>query len=392
MAKVKIVKTATTVSVPNDFIRLWAITDDGYYIYKIKYFVDPVQASRDKTFNVLIQLSREPYVYQEVKTFNTTNSGDIIKNLLLRQSRQKDLVLSQRNKYFFTYTSDITKRIPNDNANLLTKNFANNLVFSKKITVKPTPTAQLEDANLSLPILDVNKNTSNFSTVISNKSVKSSANLLIQNLQLDPAKVAGAKTNNLVSAGVSFKGTVANKTNTNTRTDVDSRFLSNTLINTNNITNQGQNYNLPYINVLFREETKYIEIEETIKIPVGDLQFEEFYVVFDLLDGKGLVRQTVNRIVPHSRFVSELEIPTEAPTITSLSVGRLGNTALDIKQMDDNAVGVNLYRREMNQTSPGQNATYDFIGKVDIKKIRWGQTSCRYICINKSDYISCHSS
>jgi len=43
-------RDANIIEIPDDFARLESVTQDGYFIYKVKYRVDPVKAVRSRTF------------------------------------------------------------------------------------------------------------------------------------------------------------------------------------------------------------------------------------------------------------------------------------------------------------------------------------------------------
>lgn len=368
MTKARIVKAATTLSVPNDCARLLAVTKDGYFRYKIKYNVDPIKAAHDRTFTVLIQIARGPYVREQERTFVNFNATEAIRSLRLRQAKQKDLLKSQKNRYIHTFISDFTKRIPNDKASTLSRtSFNERNVFSKKLKVKPALVSDLQKQNLSLPVLDINRNRLEESDVtFSSNAFKLAAKNLITTNRTDPAQVVGARSNSLVTAVRTVGGVVPKRIPKIQSQTQASKMLTGTLINTRTVTNQFQVANTVYANVLTREEAESIEVEETYNIPIGELDLDEFYLIFQLKDFKGLTKQVISRKVSHSLNIAQLEIPVEPPEVTALPVGQIGRTALDIRQKDANASAVNIYRRELNKALPIFDATYDFVGQANI--------------------------
>lgn len=366
MPKALIKKNANIIALPDDFARLTAVTKDGYFRYRVKYLVDPVKAVRNRTFRVDIHVSQAPFIRERQKTFVNFNSTVLLRQLRLRKSLQKDLIRSQRKRFVLTFTSDITKRIPNNRTISLSKTrFTNRPTVATKLRVRPALISDLQKQNLELPVFDHNRNQLEESdTTFSSNALRVAATNLVSMNRVDPAQLAGSRTHNLVSAVRGIDGTVAKRPLKKQTSIASSRVLVGSLINTRKISNHLQLANTNYVNILTKETSEFIEVEETINIPVGDLEEDEFFFIFQLKDRFNITQQTLNKRVPHSRNVAQLEIPTIAPDVTALTVGSIGRTVLDIRQKDKNATGVNIYRRELNKSQPNTDATYDFVGST----------------------------
>lgn len=368
MPKALIKKNANIIALPDDFARLIAVTKDGYFRYKVKYLVDATKAVRNRTFRVDIHVANAPFIREQQKTFVNFNSTVLLRQLRLRKSLQKDLIHSQRKRFILTLISDITKKIPNSQTVSLTKTqFTNRPVLSTKLRIRPALIADLQKQNLELPVFDINRNQLEESdTTFSSNALRVAATSLISVNHRDPAQLAGSRTHNLISAVRSIDGTLTKRALKAQTSIASSRVLVGSLINRRKITNHLQLANTNYVNILTKETSEFIEVEEIINIPVGDLEEDEFFFILQLKDRFNIIQQTLNKRVSHSRNVSQLEIPTIAPEVSALTVGPIGKTVLDIKQKDKNATGVNIYRRELNKSQPNVDATYDFVGSILI--------------------------
>lgn len=368
--RARIKRTANIMQIPGEFATLEQITQQGEFVYKVRFRIDPVKAVRAKTFKVKISAADQPEVKKTIRTFANFNTRAITKRLLTRAAALKDIARQRDSNRFFTYLSDITKRIPNDRTISLAKGvFTDPQIVKKVRKIRPALASDLTDRNLRLPVLDQNLNR-NIDTgrSVSTRTIRSSATQLLFNNKIDPASFVGARTNSIRSAVRASDGTSSKRTPAIQSRIASGRLLVGTLLNDRLYANQIQIEPSRFLNTLVREDSSWIEIEETLRIPVGDLEGDEFYYIFELIDERGIRVQTVTRAVPHSKNVSLLQIPTKAPTITAVPIGKLGKTVLNIKQNDPNATSVNIYRRDIKKAVPNLDAQYDLVGSLDIEQ------------------------
>lgn len=368
--RARIKRTANIIQVPSEFAKLEQITQGGEFVYKVRYRVDPVKAVRARTFKVRISAALQPEVKKSVTTFTNFNSAVITRRLLTRASALKDIARQRDNNRFFTFLSDITKRIPNNRTISLTKGvFTAPQVITRLRRIRPALTSDLIDRNLQLPVLDQNLNrNTDTDRPISTRLLRSSASRLLLGCKRDPASFVGARTHAIRSAVRGSAGTVSKRPPTIQATLAPGRLLVGTLLNNRRFANQAQIDPSRFLNTLVREEATWIEIEEELRIPIGDLDEDEFYFIFELIDNRNIRVQTTTRAVPHSKNVSMLQIPTKAPTVSAVPIGKLGKTVLNIKQNDPNATSVNIYRRDVKKAVPNVDSQYDFVGSLDIEE------------------------
>jgi len=368
--RARIKRTANIMQVPSEFAKLEKITQGGEFVYKVKFRIDPVKAVRAKAFKVRISAAEQPEVKKTFRTFTNFNAELITKRLLARPAALKDIARQRDSARFFTYLSDITKRIPNSRTIHLSKGvFTAPQIATKVRRIRPALASDLTDRNLRLPVLDQNLNRNiDSDRTVSTRLIRSSATRLLFGCKCDPASFVGARTNVIRSAVRASAGTVSKKTPSNQSRLAPGRLLVGSLLNNRRYSNQAQVNSSRFLNTIVREESSWIEIEEELRIPIGDLDEDEFYYIFELVDMRNIRVQTITRAVPHSKNVSQLQIPTKAPTVSAVPIGKLGKTVLNIKQNDLNATSVNIYRRDVKKAVPNIDAQYDLVGSLDIEQ------------------------
>lgn len=368
--KALVKREANIISIPDDFAILERITQDGYFVYKIKYNVDPVKVVRAKTLKTIISVLERPNVRRQVKTFTNFNPVAIHKRLRLRRAITKDLIRQEKSAKIFSFVSDISKHIPNNRTVSLSKaRFTSPPILSTKLRIRPALTETIRNQNLSLPILDRNLSRlpSSLEGAPRPNFRKLSSRLLVDS-KVDPAALAGNKSNTISSATKAIDGTlIKNATTSLARSTTKGISLVSTLLNRRNYSNLTQLKNSAYFNIPVKEEFNWIEVEETLRIPIGNLPEDEFFLSFELRNVKDLDVQTIGAAVPHGENITRLQIPTEAPEIVAFPVGALGRNVLNVKQIDESANKIQIYRKEINKSVPNIDAQYDFVGEVDAE-------------------------
>ena len=369
MPRAFIKKNANIIAVPKEFATLTEVTKDGYFVYKVKYLVDPVKAVRNRTFLVKIHVAERPFVRPAIKAFQNFNAPVIVRTLRMRRAFQKDILRSRKENFIFTLNSDLTKRIPNNQTISLSKARFTEAPFARTLLrVKPALVSDLRSQNLQLPVFDRNNNRLEESDItFSTRAVRLAASNIVLGCKRDPAQLVGGRTHTLLSAVRGVAGTVSRRPSRAQFTLQPSKVLVGTILNRRRLSNQLQLRSTDFANILTRVRSHFIEVEETIRIPVGDLDQDEFYLIFQLKNRFNVTQQTITKRVPHSRNVSSLEIPVDPPEINAIGIGQLGRNVLDIKQIDKNATSVRIYRKQLNKGQPNLDATYDFVGETEVE-------------------------
>jgi len=360
-----------------DSVSLEGISQNSdLFLYNVSYIVDPKRAMQKEALVVKISATEILPVRKNSNMFVSKNPDTIIKNILQKNSLSKDSGRSQVGNFFFSYRSDITSRIPNDKTNTLGRNFLGLGKFlSTSKVVKLKSTDELKSSNSSMPVLENNISTNILSQESANNQVerntsvaRSVSTTLIFGRSIDPATISGGRTNTIQSAR-KVAGGIISKPSTNTKNLNDTQKVSllGNLVNSVNPQNTSQFANT-FVNVIIDQPSNSIVIKELLEIPISLLQLDEFYLVFELTNKSGIVVQEFNISVPHSSNVAKLKIPTLPPLIEVLQRGISAKNIISVKQVDNNATGIALYRKENKVGIPIISSEYTLVGKVETVK------------------------
>ncbi|MFA6049715.1 MAG: hypothetical protein WC761_00690 [Candidatus Paceibacterota bacterium] len=361
-------KQSSIVVIPSNFATLEEIVDNKFR-YKVRYLADPALAIQEKAITVKIHVSKQSYIKKVQPIFSVINSSNIIFNLLKKNALQKDIARSAVSQYILTYISDISSKIPNNTTlRLSLARFGQNIPIRFSKILSPKPVSDLTDQNVNMPVMDTNLNKVS-EKLLNDQQIKQASMSMLYISKIDPASLVNKKTNVIRSAqramdGVNTKPTFL-QTQTSKNNSLGSALISSLLnnnINTSQIELQGNEF----LNVFEHKEQTLVEVTEFIDIPVNSLSEGEFYFIFELINNKGLSIQINSNLVNHSRNLLFLRIPTEIPEIKVLPVNNPGKVSFTITQKDRNAIGVNIYRREIKPGQNNINSEYIYVGKTDI--------------------------
>lgn len=373
--KVFVKKETNIIDVPEEYAAsLREITrDGGYFRYEIMYRVDPRKAAAGKAITVHIQASRKPQVRKPTNLLTGYNPDKLILNLLQKSSITKDQGRSQKGDVFFTYLSDISARIPNNKTSMLSVNpnisrSVSDLIMNMGKNMKLKSVSELSSQNTIMPVLENNIAATLFPPAPRNAVAARSTSMSLALKSIDPAQISGMRTNTIQSARKVAGGVVSKPGSDMLKFNLsDSQKVSllGDLVNNNNPNNHLQLQRSDFLNVLVNQPQTTIDVSETLDIPVGLLQMDEFYLILTLVDNKGIELQTINITVPHTRNVAALQIPVLPPKMEILQTGLPGKNVINVKQTDPNATGVSIYRKELRTGTAIMDAAFSFVGSVD---------------------------
>jgi len=376
--KVSIKKETNIIDIPEEgAVHLAEITPDGHFKYEITYRTDPRRAVQNKAILVKIFASLKPFVKQPTKTFSHFNPDQLIKNLLQKTSVSKDQGRAQVSNVFFTYISDISAKIPNDKTTLLSfrpliHGLVPNVTLGIDKLVKLKSVQEITDGNIILPVLENNISAAIVSSQVARSTgVARAVSLdLVTRRGIDPAQVSGARMQTIQSAKKVSGGLVSQPTKTIGRLALNETqrvSLVGNLVNDNNPLNHLQLRPTDFLNILVDAPRTTLDIKETLEIPTGLLQAPEFFFILQLVNSSGVEVQTINLSVPHAKNVANLQIPILPPKMMILQTGLPGKNVVQVKQIDQNATGVAVYRKEIKKGVSVADAAYTFIGNIQAK-------------------------
>jgi len=378
---------------PDDFAVLDKIGVDGYFTYIVKYSVDVLQAAQNTAFTVRIRVSNAPYAQRVPNAMGSSNRDDIVRGLLLGAAQRRDASRSFEANYVMSIQSDISSRISNSRTTEIT-GLANRLrvgnrgsnttattfgheeqpAYSTSNTLALMSVGELNPQNIAHPIHQINTFKDNeFAEIPSIYQSRELAETLIYHRGVDPSSIA-ERTHFVASSRAQVGGLVTRSTTNRPTAEFQNTRLIEDLLRASLVGQQenplDNQYSLPdseKINVSVIRRTNFVDIEEELRIPVSAIN-DAFYLIYQLYDKDGTEIETTSGVVPHSRHVAILTIPTIPPKVTTNAGGSsIGSNVIDIKQVDPNAIGVYVYKRIMNRNSAQINAEYTLIKKLRIR-------------------------
>lgn len=362
--KTKIKKATDIITIPENFASLEEKSADKF-IYRIRYLANPAKASQQNAFKVKIHISKKPYIKKVPTMLSNISVPLLIDKLQKNKAEAKDIARSTYDDYIVTYISDITAKIPNNKANTL-KSVKNQTFFStKRLITKPV--SDLKNKNITSPILDANLVIKKPTLITEDESRNFSYELLYNNA-IDPALFSLKKSNTIRSSEKAFSGVIS-KPNLAFNADFFQKSIASTLLNRNSSFNMDELNDDDMLSVLEQVDQNFIEIHEDIEIPISSLVDEDdFYVIFMVVNDKNFPIQISSNLVSHSRYLRLLNVPTKPPTVIGTFINRPGYVFFDIKQEDDNATGVVIYKKIVNTTQYAIASNFVYVGKIELRK------------------------
>lgn len=356
-------KQKNLLSIPSDFAKLQEVTKDGFYVYKVQYWVNPQLAVQLRAFTTDILFSHRPIVGRQVKLFNDVGTNDtdqIIQNIRFQKQQQRALQDATNKEILYRYVSDITKNFPNTSLNSLTVD----TILKKLRTVSPQQVAQLRGNNFRLPVLENVKQTNQKDLLgVTNFSQEKRARDLLLLHKIDPASLIGEATNSIISAKQAIDGTISSRTKT---LDAQDQLLINEYLENGftNINSQAELSDDDVMNVSISTNVKHVIVEETLRIPRSIVTQDDFYLTFRIKNNRGIIQQTGYERVPHKTLEVQHEIPVDPPELIVPKKARHGNVLIRCKQRDPNATDIILLKKEVRKFDYQNSSNFTFLTNI----------------------------
>lgn len=354
------------------------ITNTGYFIYKVTYFVDAAKALNNKTITVKILGTNKLSVRNSLNLFKNNNPDLIISNILQKNSKSKDKARSQVENIFFSYNSDITSVIPNDKTHIFATNPSRLANQTETKTIKVERQFALQNSgdflnkNIVMPVLETNIT----QNILKSEAEQSSAltkkvyDKMILSKTTEPASVSGTRINTIqngkkVSSGI--VSSVAKVLKTESLNEQQKNALFGTYTNTINPSTNLDLLNSDFIGTMVKTPVSSLKVTEFLEIPIGLISQNDFYFVFQLINDEKIIVQELTTNVAHSRLVANLKIPSIPPIVETMQSGIFGKNTISVKQMDPYASGISLYRKEIKTEVPAADSSFTLVTKVNTR-------------------------
>lgn len=347
--------------------------DKAMFVYRVNYLVNPSKALKNGSTTVEIIVSSKAPGTDPVRTFDTSNPQALVRNLLLRTQQQKDSIRAAKQTRLLTYKSDFTKFIPNNLVPQLRQSIRKPVLQTKQ-TVVTKLVSELTTENKLEPVIEINRNLYSQTSAVDNATLRKVSNELLYESGLDPASIAGSKTNTIVPAKHMLAGTIPAKKNVANNISSNNsgvELLTNSLLSTTTVENQLQVTENSYITT-FETTTSdsWITVSETLSIPQQKLAgLSSFYLIFKIKNSRGVTLQTVWKPINHQAQLGVLRLPVTPPVIRTQKIGSFGQNVIQAKQIDPHGTSIRLYRKTTSSTQTNKgSAAYTLVGEMKAEK------------------------
>lgn len=370
------------ISIPDVCAYLQTFNEDTYQ-YLINIQADPLAAVQTGAFIVkILVLSENTVNARRFSYFRDKSPEEIVENLRRIDGLVKDESRSTTNSSLVLVgdsTSqkppeiDLSSYISNNDLQLLKRGILPTKT-RQKIVTKSVATLQAENANR--PVMNYNSNNSSLingygPNFILPNNVKEQMTDLLYEGKIDPASL-WKPTNTYVSTRKTFGGLKPLRSYVDDRgVQNDSRKLNivaSQLSNPRNLREQKEIPGEEYIQTVEYETYTQINAGTIINIPRTTIGKNNFILRFEVCDTSGKLYQIAEKTVLHGINVSDF-MPTIPPKVETIGVAKPGKVIFNITQLDPYAVGVLVYRRQINPVDPLMESAYRQVADIPTRLV-----------------------
>lgn len=400
--RIRIEKQNDRLELPDDFAQLEKIEKDGTFVYRFKYEAKIGRilgrSKSRQSIRVNIRVLKNTSIEKRVRIFDKGfKPEDIVKRLRFKMSLQRQLMRRRKKLRLKEKRSDISKRIPNSETYRISglrkgqkERLANRrrnsqkshrkdtkriMSFTKRFEHKVKSIQSLKAGDKLAPILDanLNKEISEQETQATTRLIRRESMRLLYLSKGDPGEWSGRKTRTIAPArkqhrGISSKPSFFLKNNSDPLLRRKMDTLVKSYLTKTKVAHHEELIGAKFVNVMQKIEDDVVRIEEIIKFEPGIIDADTFVVQFDLVNNKGLLIQRESRVVRHAKNVALLQRPVVPPKISVAPFGKKGRSLITLKQLDDNATKIAVYKKEANASRFNLNNEFEQIEIVDATK------------------------
>lgn len=362
--KLRIKKTASAkLRIDEKFASLSAIDSDGSFIYEFRFFCSPLSAVEKGANIVRISVNRDlPKSPRNVFTaLNDSNdTKKFLDDVLTIENKEKDARRSARANVVAASNADITSVINNSIASDIGR-VDNTKLSGTKRMIALKKLGELKKQNIAPPLF-ITQTSSN--DVISTNQAKKIANDLLTR-GIDPSSVGNMRARNC-GAHSAFSGTfVKNDFAVNHLSKLNDLAAMYNVKPSVTLSTFADNVVVP---VIVDSATKESLVQKSMRLPTG-LGFNDFFVTFDLVDRNGVVQESITKSVQHSTLLKYFNTPKVVPSISIAPAQFSGKNVIELKQNDNRATGIRLFRKRLTKNSSvDQSTKYELVAELALKK------------------------
>jgi len=366
------------LKVEDGFATLKSVDDKGDLTFEFEYAISQTDAIKNKTLSVNItaytQKIQKTKILESVT--NQPNTKQTIENILLHIPLTNSAIKNHKEFTIGSVKSDITAFIDNELVGKIRKATTSNSneVFSSSRTLKTISSFELKQSNNNFPVLHFETNQSITSSI--NDDVEHLAHKMIINHGIDPSYIVDL-TNRNTTAIESMEGILRpTQTRFEYPTHPASRLLNYYLFGDTRhpvelVTSDIPDNKTQQVIVNESQDELKIYVKFIIpkhKIKTSILDLTNCFIKFDLMQNNAPFNTIIKNINLYEH-INSFFIP-KIPPIVSQAPSVLGNqTNLSISQVDQNANGVSIYKKNINRMNILSNE-YVKIGDYKIEKLQ----------------------
>lgn len=365
------------ISTPPEYAFLEKIENDICY-YSISYKANPFLCLKYNALLVTVHISTKPYTSNAETVFNQSNASsnsaaktennteEVLNKLLKRNTVIKQNINNSKTDYLVSIKSDVTVFIPNDAIKNITKGSSTSFIKTTR-TFSNVNINSIRSSGNSAVILGLSKPSTLGQYGSGNSSAPELSLNLLLNKGVDPAslirKYALFDYATTTYAGVSKQ--------TNLGQDITLSSIASALFqkNINQNLTRIQELSAPgetFIPIPTKTSVNEIIGNVIVKLPIDLGTASAFWVIYEITDKDGNILERLVRSVDHSKMISLFSTPRKLPTISVKNLKSINS--LEIRQEDDLAVGVQIYKKTIATAKANTTAAYSLIADFALTK------------------------
>lgn len=331
----------------SSFIRVHELFESSTLV-QLSYIVDLREALKQGLVQVRVSMTRELEATPTITEVGVTNTVAFVERILAHRSLIRETMRANRSKIIHQYVSDISRVVNNELISATIQGGGNTIL---KRSVRAVPRRQATNVVSGRNVMASMESTG--------RSSQALALELIQQGE-DPSSVATV-SGQITSATHLVDGT-APKQHSGSKTLLE-------YLRAVSAAESVQTSSDDLVYELALEEDSELFINDQVLLPVRLDAFSELFFTFELIDKNGMAVNTVVKKIRTERELSAFRVPKTPPVVKAPKSAMPGPVTLLIKQVDPNAVGVQIYKRILNHSAPLETERYTHVGDFPLTSV-----------------------
>jgi len=364
------------LKVDDTFASLISIDDDSV-TFSFKYEISSIDAIRSNAtivnVKVLSKIVDKKTVSRIIHSKNTTNA-DVIKTILRQTIDEKDSIKQQEKFIVANKNNNVLSSVNNEIISQIKKGIPTESIQQlKKTKLVLVPASTIKSTVDVKPVLNLQAHSFMNEMNNSSSSYKDSASYLMQDMivrqGIDPSSIS-TLTHRSYTAENSFQGTLRKSRGQEVETGSSTKLL-NSFVHSARKTNTDGLSEQSYVQVATVVTDPNVRNNVVVKIPnsafiIDGSENYSLLVKIDLVDSKsGLSLDSVLKQLDVTKHIQLFKIPRIAPIVNVCKSDISTKTNLEIRQLDETATGIKLFKKIISMVEPGSN-DYELIGEFNV--------------------------